>query len=126
MASAQARDQRRDWYTLSVDTLRGWGIFVVILLAGVGGFFGYRQWERFAVERDAGAVIDEDRVLLERLATESGLEAFRNEYQTAQQAWQEARTFHAQKQWKPALAAGFHCFWAVSYTHLTLPTILRV
>lgn len=106
MASPQARDQRRDWYTLSVDTLRGWGIVVVILVAGVGGFFGYRQWERFAVERDAGAVIDEDRVLLERLATEAGLEAFRNEYLTAQQTWQEARTLHAQAQWKPALAAG--------------------
>jgi hypothetical protein len=89
-----------------VDTLRGWGIFVVVLVAGVGGFFGYRQWERFAVERDAGAVIDEDRVLLERLATESGLEAFRNEYQTAQQTWQEARALHSQEQWKPALAAG--------------------
>jgi hypothetical protein len=106
LASPQARDQRRDWYTLSVDTLRGWGIVVVILVAGVGGFFGYRQWERFAVERDAGAVIDEDRVLLERLATEAGLEAFRNEYLTAQQTWQEARTLHAQAQWKPALGAG--------------------
>ncbi len=86
-----APQPRRDWYTLSVDTLRGWGIFVVVLLAGVGGFFGYRQWERFAVERDAGAVIDEVRVLLERLSTETGLEAFRNEYQNAQQSWQEAR-----------------------------------
>ena len=106
MAAPQSRAPRRDWYTLSVDTLRFWGVFAVVLVAGVGGFFGYRQWERYSVERDAGAVIDEVRVLLERLSNESGLETFTNEYQTAQQNWQEARSAHAQKQWKAALVAG--------------------
>ena len=60
---ARQQDWRRDWYSISLDSLRGWGALLLLLVAGVVGFRGYRQWEIYSLEREAGAVLDQDRLL---------------------------------------------------------------
>ena len=43
--------KERDWYKVSVDTLRGWGIFVALVAVAGAGYLGYRVWERYAIQR---------------------------------------------------------------------------
>ena len=50
---AKPATRRKDWYTVSVDTLKGWGIFLSLLaLAGLG-YLAWRHWELRALEREA-------------------------------------------------------------------------
>jgi hypothetical protein len=80
----------RDWYSVSVDTLRAWGI-VLVLAALVGiGYFGYRYWERYDLQRRAADVIAESRGLVSRLNGTDGLDEFHADYQQAVQDLTEA------------------------------------
>jgi len=62
--------KHRDWYKISVDTLRGWGIFLLLLLAAGAGYVGFRAWERYAIQREAAHAIDDARVLFQRLRSD--------------------------------------------------------
>jgi len=95
-----------DWYSVSVDTLRGWGIFVFVVTAAVVGYFGFREWERHAIEREAVAVVDESRVLIQRLHSEPGLADFRSEYDSAWATLQQARAHLGRKDYPRALSTG--------------------
>ena len=49
MPPLKAGSPRKDWYSISVDTLRGW-IFLVLILVALGlGYEAYRIWDRKAV-----------------------------------------------------------------------------
>jgi len=88
----KAAKPRRDWYSISVDTLRGLG-FLLLVLALVGlSVVGFRAWERQAQRRDAAAVIEEAAGLFQRLQGEKRLARFAGEYASARQSLQQART----------------------------------
>ncbi|HEX2254796.1 MAG TPA: FecR domain-containing protein [Thermoanaerobaculia bacterium] len=55
------------WYSVSLDTLRGWGILLGVLVLALLVFVGYRYGERWALERQAGRAIAESRQMIERL-----------------------------------------------------------
>ena len=76
-------DGHRDWYKVSVETLRGWGILVLIVGAATAGYVGFRVWDRYAIQREAAHAIDEARVLFQRLRGEGSLVGFKTEYDTA-------------------------------------------
>jgi len=80
------------WYSISLDTLRGWGVFLVVVALVAGGFFGYRYWESWAQQRRAAELIAEAGDLVERLDGQSQLVEFENEYVSGKTLLLEART----------------------------------
>lgn len=99
----KAKAKSKDWYSISVDTLRGWAIFVLLAGAAAMGYFGFRQWNQYNAEHDAAAVIDEVLVLAQRLQTESGADTYRTEYASAWEGLQQARTHFASGEFRAAL-----------------------
>ena len=52
------------------------GLLLLALLVAGLGFLGYQAWERRALERDAAAVVEEARGLLQRLDGEKRVASF--------------------------------------------------
>jgi hypothetical protein len=98
-------DGHRDWYKISVDTLRGWGILVLILGAAAAGYIGFRVWDRYAIQREAAHAIDEARVLFQRLRGEGSLTGFKAEYDAAWNGIEQARSFYTQAKYDDSLAS---------------------
>ncbi|MGH2670137.1 MAG: FecR domain-containing protein, partial [bacterium] len=96
--------KHRDWYKVSVDTLRGWGIFVLLLAAAAAGYVVFQAWERYAIQREAAQVIDEARVLFQRLRNERSLAGLKTEYDAAWAGIEEARSLYTQSKFASALA----------------------
>lgn len=59
--AGRLKDPRRNWYSISVDTLRTFGVLVVAAgLLAVGARY-FHQWEQKALAREASRVIDDAR-----------------------------------------------------------------
>jgi hypothetical protein len=101
--TAKARRQRPDWYSISVDSLRAWTTFFFIIAALVGGFFGYRAWERGVLERETASAIAEARELLEKLGAHQGMAEYRSEYSAAQDDYKKAVEHQRRGETQPAL-----------------------
>lgn len=100
---------RKDWYSISVDTLRGW-LFLLLIAAGLAaGYLAYRSWERRSLERDAKLVIAEDQRLLTRVRDDVKVGEFRSEYEAGMQSLQEARGDFARQQFRAALTSAVTC-----------------
>lgn len=104
MSPGRKAVKHRDWYKVSVDTLRGWGIFVLILAAAGAGYVGFRAWERYAIQREAARTIDEARVLFQRLRSERSLGGLKGEYDAAWGGIEEARVLYNQARFDDSLA----------------------
>jgi hypothetical protein len=98
--------KERDWYKVSVETLRGWGIFFLLVAVAGAGYFGYRLWERYAIQREAARVIDDARVLFQRVRGESSLAGFKTETDAAWAGIEQARAYYGEKRWEDALQRG--------------------
>ncbi|HUF78238.1 MAG TPA: FecR domain-containing protein [Thermoanaerobaculia bacterium] len=96
----------RDWYSVSVDTLRAWGMVLGLLGLLAVGFFGYRYWERYDLERRAGEVIGESRLLVTRLQGEELVEGFQGDYKSAVESLAGAAAAFAQLEYQRALELG--------------------
>lgn len=83
------------WYSISLDTLRGWGVFLVVIVLVAGGFFGYRYWESWAQQRRAAELIAEAADLVERLDGQPQLVEFEQEYSSGKTLLGEARQAYA-------------------------------
>jgi hypothetical protein len=97
---------RKDWYSISVDTLRGWG-FLLLILTLLGLLYqAYRQWERRALERDSRQALVEVEALLQRLQGDPKIagDEFRGEYDASRQGLQKARLDFARADFAAALA----------------------
>ena len=88
----KAASPRKDWYSVSVDTLRGLGLLLLILAVLGVAFLGYRFWENRTMQREAGLVIDEVQRLIQRVQKEERASGFGSELGTAFQSFQDART----------------------------------
>jgi hypothetical protein len=95
--------KHRDWYKVSVDTLRGWGIFVLLLVVSGVGYVGFRSWERYATQREAARAIDDARVLFQRLRSDRGLSGFKTEYDAAWAGIEDARALYARARFEESL-----------------------
>jgi hypothetical protein len=96
---------RKDWYSISVDTLRGWFFLVLIAAALVVAYLGYRQWERQTLELNSRLVIDEDQHLLAQVRDDLKAGEFKSEYDAGLQSLQEARAEYARQRFRAALAS---------------------
>ncbi len=102
-----ANSPRKDWYSVSVDTLRGMGLLVLVVVALGLGFLGYKAWESRSLEREAGQVIEEVRGLLQRLRGEERTGAgYKTELEAAWQSFQDAKTAYGRTDFRRALESG--------------------
>jgi hypothetical protein len=70
----------RDWYSISLETLRRWAIFGLVAAIGAVSFYAYRDWDRGNTEALAAELIDESARLLARLERHPAVATFRGEY----------------------------------------------
>ena len=103
MISEKARRRKRDWYSVSEETLRAFVIILVMILVLGASFYGYRYWESHALERDAGEVLDETQRLLQRLQDEPRASGYRAEIDDAWQSFQDARNQYSNQDFRGAL-----------------------
>jgi hypothetical protein len=89
--SARA-NEKQHWYKISVDTVRGASVFLLLLLMSVGGFLGYRVLQSQFVEREVQIVIAEAQDLVQSLRGEEGIDAYGEEFDTAQVSLEQARS----------------------------------
>lgn len=59
--AGRLKDPRRNWYSISVDTLRTLGVLIVAAGLLVVGVRYFHQWEQKALAREASRLIDEAR-----------------------------------------------------------------
>jgi hypothetical protein len=99
----KAKRRKRDWYSVSEETLRAFLIILVMILVLGAGFFAYRYWESRSLEREAGEVLDETQRLLQRLQDETRAASFRAELDDAWQGFQDARNQFSNQDFRGAL-----------------------
>lgn len=83
------------WYSVSVETLRGLGLFLAVLVLVTAAFFGYRYWESWALERQAAGLIAESDNLIETLRSYRELPRFSEQYGTGRKLLIDARASYA-------------------------------
>ncbi len=91
MSPSARADEKQHWYKISVDTLRGASVFLLLLLMAAGGFLGYRILQAQFLEREVEIVMAEAEDLEQSLGSEEGIGAYREEFQTAQVSLEQAR-----------------------------------
>jgi hypothetical protein len=95
------------WYSVSLDTLRGWGILVGVLVLALLVFVGYRYGERWALERQAGRAIAESQQMVERLeARPAEVAALAQELATGKELLAEAREAQGARSFRRAAELG--------------------
>ncbi len=94
--------RRRDWYSVSEETLRAVLILLVTVVVLGVSFVGYRIWESRALERDARNAIDESQALIQRLQNQEQAD-YRGQYEDAWQVLQEARNQFSNQDYRGAL-----------------------
>lgn len=106
MPAEKAARPQKQWYSVSVETLRALGLlFLIIAVLGLG-FLGYRIWESRAMEREAAQVIDEVQELNQRLQSHKRANAYRNELAAAFESFQSARNAFSAGDFRAALEDG--------------------
>jgi len=106
VAARKASRAGKDWYSISVETLRSWGFLLLILVLLIVAFLVWRSVEGRSVEHQAEAVIADAGRMLQQLAEEKRLPTFASEYAAGRISLDEARTKLAAKDFPGALEAG--------------------
>jgi len=83
------------WYSVSLDTLRSFAIFLVVAALVALAFFGYRHWEAWALERQAASLVEEARDLVARLHARGELPQFAEEFATGRELLHQAEESRA-------------------------------
>lgn len=66
----------RDWFTISVDTLRAWGVLALVLVLGLGAYAAYRRWNDRDLERRANETLFEASNLKRQLENDPARASF--------------------------------------------------
>jgi hypothetical protein len=96
------RKRQKQWYSVTVETLRGIAVTLLLAALGTGGFFAYRAWQRQAHEREAAGLIEDARELLQRLQNEPRASEFDKEAATAFESFEQAQAEFAQSDFTAA------------------------
>ena len=109
MAARKPTTPRRDWYSISVDTIRGiaFGLLGFLLLAGA--YLGYRVWEKRDQQHEVRTLIAEDQALLLRLPSKDQIGSYSGEYEVGFQSFQQANSLLSRADYHGALVAARRC-----------------
>lgn len=107
--SARA-NEKRHWYKISVDSLRGASVFLLLLLLALLGIVGYHALQSQFLEREVEIVMAEAQSLVESLRGEEGIAAYREEFENAQVSLEQARSSFAVGELGEALRDAEHSF----------------
>lgn len=88
--------QRKYWYKISVDAVRGWTAFLTLAVLAVVGIYGYRLLTRHLLDRQAVMAMEESDQLIIRLRNEKNLSLHSEKYDSALASLTEARDLHSQ------------------------------
>ena len=103
----KAKSPRKDWYSVSVETLRGMGLLVLVVVVLALGYLGFRTLETQSRERRAAEVIEEVRGLMDRLPNEARSESsFKGEIDAAWLSFQDAQAAFGKRNFQKALESG--------------------
>lgn len=106
MARRRSRNRwDRDWYTVSLDTLRGWGIALTLVVGLVFGYFGLRAVESHRMEMAAGRSLAECRLLVDQVQEIGAYQSFLQEFGEALSGLRDAETLYSQKRYAASLGA---------------------
>jgi hypothetical protein len=98
----KAERPTKDWYSISVDTLRGWGLLLGILAAAGLGWLALNAWERRSLERDAREAIEEVAGLLGKVQPGGRASEFKSEFTAAYASFEQARAEYARAEYREA------------------------
>jgi hypothetical protein len=104
----KAARPRKQWYSVSVETLRGVGLLVLILAVLGAGFVALRIWENKDLQREAATLIADVQKLIQRLQKEERTEGFKSEFATAWQSFQDAQSEYSQGNYRRAVNDARH------------------
>jgi Glucodextranase, domain B/FecR protein len=82
----------KDWYSVSVDTLRCWALLFLALALLVVGWFGYRTWDRKTLGRRAAQIIVESQSLVEQVKAKDTSGVYRGELEAGTRSLEEAKS----------------------------------
>ena len=102
-------DARRDWYSISVDSLRTWIWILGLIAAALFGWKVYQNWQSDALSREAWRAIDDTRILLERIQSTAGQASLSNDVLEAKKDYQRARDHFSHKRFREALNVANDC-----------------
>ncbi|MEE9561460.1 MAG: hypothetical protein V3W50_00165, partial [Thermoanaerobaculia bacterium] len=103
MSPSQGGQRRYDWYTVSVDSVKGWTIVLTLIGLVAAGFLSYDWFKQQFLEREVARVVQEAEDLYQRLQTEEGIGSFRSEYSISRDNLEEARLLAARGEFGDAL-----------------------
>ncbi len=91
MTPSARRREKKHWYKINVDTLRGVAVLVGLALVVGGGYWGYRLLQGQFLEREVEIVVAEAQGLIDSLRGEQGIDAYGEEFATAGDSLERAR-----------------------------------
>ncbi len=100
--AGRLKDPRRNWYSISVDTLRTLGVLIVAAGLLAVGIRYFHQWEQKALATEASRVIDEARGKLEAFEQTAGA-AQRNILEQARAGIAEAEAAYRKSNYRAAI-----------------------
>jgi len=93
----------RDWYTISLDTVRGWGILLTLIAAVVFGYFGLRAVEAHRMELAAGRALAECRLLVDQVEEIGAYQSFLQEFGEALSSLRSAEALYSRGEYSASL-----------------------
>lgn len=100
------KKRRREWYSVSVDSVR-LGLAVALLVAtGVGAYTGYQRWSSFHLEQSAFENVAKSERLSSQLRAEPAHKAYLSEIELAEVALESAREQLQESDFRLAAASG--------------------
>lgn len=105
-AESTLADSRRNWHKISVDSVRAWTTFLLLMTIVGGGVVGYRLLSNHLLDRAATLALEEADALAKRLQRERGIVAYREKLDTAKGELARAREHYRNEELSEALRKG--------------------
>lgn len=86
--------ERKYWYKISVDAVRGWTAFLTLAVLAAVGVYGYRLLTRHLLDRQVVMTMEEADELVIRLRNEKNLSLHGDKFDSAVASLEEARGLH--------------------------------
>ena len=96
-------NNKNNWYKISVDSVRAWTSFLLLLTIAGGGIVGYRLLSNHLLDRAAVLALEEADALAKRLRRERGITEYQEKFETANSELATARNHYKNDELSEAL-----------------------